>query len=466
MNRGEIMTKLIDLHLLLQSIIETSNNNITITDQYGVVLFTNEEHWHLYGIDNMSAIVGKTVYELEEQQILKPSVISFVIQTQRKAQVMQETKTNRFLMTTAYPIFNEDGTLLYVICYTQDQMNILNLHENYDKLQRKLESVQAEMSSLQSKAQITYRSKSFDNVLAILNRVAHTDAAVLMLGESGVGKSMLARYLHDQSNRAKGPFIEVNCSTIPETLFESEMFGYESGSFTGASKNGKMGLIQQAHQGTLFLDEIGEMPLTMQVKMLKVLQEKKFKAIGSQKESNVDFRLVTATNRDLRKMVDEGKFRLDLYYRLNVISVEIPPLRKRPEDITALIHYYLDEMNKKYDTLKKLHPLTFQAFLDYEWPGNTRELANALERLVLTTDSLVIMPNQLPIEIMQELPSSLHLEECESLNLNEAIQAIERKLFEKAQEKATTTYEMAALLGVSQPTVVRKLKKLEREKRE
>lgn len=175
---------------------------------------------------------------------------------------------------------------------------------------------------------------------------------------------------------------------------------------------------------------------------------------------------MTATNRDLRKMVDEGKFRLDLYYRLNVISVDIPPLRKRPEDITALIHYYLDEMNKKYDTLKKLHPLTFQAFLDYEWPGNTRELANALERLVLTTDSLVIMPNQLPIEIMQELPSSLHLEECESLNLNEAIQAIERKLFEKAQEKATTTYEMAALLGVSQPTVVRKLKKIKREKRE
>ena len=171
----------------------------------------------------MDSVIGKTVYELEEQQILKPSVISVVIQTQRKVQAMQETRTGRFLMTTAYPIFNDDGTLLYVICYTQDQMNILNLHEDYDKLQRKLESVQAEMNSMRPKSQVMYRSKALENVLTTLHRVAHTDAAVLMLGESGVGKSMLARDLHNQSNRANEPFIEVNCSTIPETLFESEM---------------------------------------------------------------------------------------------------------------------------------------------------------------------------------------------------------------------------------------------------
>lgn len=455
------MIKTVDLELLLKSIIETSNNNITITDQYGLVLFTNEEHWQLYGVDSMDSVIGKTVYELEEQHILKPSVISVVIQTQRKAQAMQETRTGRFLMTTAYPIFNKDGTLLYVICYTQDQMNILNLHEDYDKLQRKLESVQAEMNSMRPKSQIMYRSKALETVLTTLHRVAHTDAAVLMLGESGVGKSMLARDLHNQSNRANEPFIEVNCSTIPETLFESEMFGYESGAFTGASKQGKAGLIQQAHQGTLFLDEIGEMPLTMQVKMLKVLQEKKLKAIGSQKERKVDFRLVTATNRDLRKMVDEGKFRLDLYYRLNVISVDIPPLRQRPEDITALIHYYLDEMNQKYDTLKKLHPLTFQAFLDYHWPGNVRELENALERLVLTTDSYMLTPDQLPPEMMQEaMPAPAYLEEYESLNLKQTLAFVERQLLEKAQKQASTTYEMAKLLGISQPSVVRKLKKL------
>lgn len=455
------MIKTVDLELLLQSIIETSNNNITITDQYGLVLFTNEEHWYLYGIDSMDSVIGKTVYELEEQQILKPSVISVVIQTQRKVQAMQETRTGRFLMTTAYPIFNDDGTLLYVICYTQDQMNILNLHEDYDKLQRKLESVQAEMNSMRPKSQVMYRSKALENVLTTLHRVAHTDAAVLMLGESGVGKSMLARDLHNQSNRANEPFIEVNCSTIPETLFESEMFGYESGAFTGASKQGKAGLIQQAHQGTLFLDEIGEMPLTMQVKMLKVLQEKKLKAIGSQKERKIDFRLVTATNRDLRKMVDEGKFRLDLYYRLNVISVDIPPLRQRPEDITALVHYYLEEMNQKYDTLKKLHPLTFQAFLDYHWPGNVRELENALERLVLTTDSYMLTPDQLPPEMLQQaMPSLTYLAEYESLNLKQTLAFVERQLLEKAKKQASTTYEMAKLLGISQPSVVRKLKKI------
>jgi len=448
---------------LLNFIFNSLEECIVIVDENGIVTMMSNGYKEFLGCTNPE---GRHVTE-----VIPNTKLHIVAKTGLKeVGELQEVNNHKMISMRVPIIINGKVAGAIGKVMFKDLNNFKILSSKISNLEKELQYYKNELDS-EKKAKYNFnslmgKSMKFKQVVNFAQRAAKGDSSILITGESGTGKELFAQAIHNGSKRALKPFVKVNCAAIPAELFESEMFGYESGSFTGASKNGKMGLIQQAHQGTLFLDEIGEMPLTMQVKMLKVLQEKKFKAIGSQKESNVDFRLVTATNRDLRKMVDEGKFRLDLYYRLNVISVEIPPLRKRPEDITALIHYYLDEMNKKYDTLKKLHPLTFQAFLDYEWPGNTRELANALERLVLTTDSLVIMPNQLPIEIMQELPSSLHLEECESLNLNEAIQAIERKLFEKAQEKATTTYEMAALLGISQPTVVRKLKKLKREKRE
>jgi transcriptional regulator with PAS, ATPase and Fis domain len=452
-------------NMILDTIIKTSNNNITITDDKGYILQSNPQHWTVYGIEP-NYYVGKSVYQLQEEGILTPSIIAMVIKEQKDIQIMQHTKIGKILMSTAYPIFNEDGKLIRVISYAQDQTEILSLHEEYEQLEKKIKGYQTEVEELRQKEGIIYRSKAIQQVVKTIHRVADSDATVLLLGETGVGKSMFAHSLHSYSHRKKEPFIEVNCSTIPESLFESEMFGYEPGSFTGAQKHGKQGLIQQAHNGTLFLDEIGELPLAIQVKLLKVLQEKKFTPIGGKKEIHVDFRLVTATNKDLENMVQKGTFRLDLYYRLNVIPLYIPSLRERKEDIAMLINHYLNLMNNKYHTLKKLHSSTYDFLIQYSWPGNVRELENLIERLILTTEETIISPNSLPLSLLGQKPtvekeSSLLNEQTiyENNDLKTILKKVEKMVILKAYNQCKSTYDMAKVLGISQPSVVRKLKK-------
>ncbi len=453
---------------LLHSIINTSNNNITIADANGMILQTNKEHWSVYGIKG-DGYKGKSVFQLEKEGILTPSITALVLKEKRPVQIMQHTQTGKVIMTQGYPIFDEEGKIIWVISYAQDQTEIRNLQEQYEQLERKLQGYQTEVEELRRKEGIHYRSKEMQQMVNTIHRVAESDATVLFLGESGVGKSMFAHELHNQSQRRKEPFIEVNCSTIPESLFESEMFGYEAGSFTGATKNGKQGLIEQADNGTLFLDEIGELPLSMQVKLLKVLQEKKFMRIGGKKERHVDFRLVTATNQNLEEMVEQGKFRLDLYYRLHVIPLQIPPLRERKDEIPFLINRYVDLMNVKYKTSKKLHAATYETLIGYKWPGNVRELENLMERLILTTEGNIIYPNDLPPSISGEPISNTTVDELQKeasimdelnhLDLNSAIEKVEEYMIRKASHQCKTTYEMAELLGISQPSVVRKLKK-------
>lgn len=452
-------------NMILNTIIQTSNNNITITDEKGYILQTNPTHWSVYGITT-DYVIGKSVYQLQEEGILTPSISAMVIEAQKEIQIMQHTSTGKILMSQAYPIFNNVGKLVRVISYAQDQTEIHNLHNQYEQLERKIKGYQTEVEELRQKEGIIYRSKEMQQIIKTIHRIAASDATVLLLGESGVGKSMFAHSIHSYSHRQKEPFIEVNCSTIPENLFESEMFGYESGSFTGAQKQGKQGLIQQAHNGTLFLDEIGELPLTIQVKLLKVLQEKKFLPIGGKKEIHVDFRLVTATNQNLEDMVQKGTFRLDLYYRLNVIPLYIPSLRERKEDITMLINYYLNLMNKKYQTLKKLHSSTYDILIQYSWPGNVRELENLVERLILTTEETIISPNSLPPSILTQTPtesmeSSFFIEQTisEDQDLKTVLEKVEKWMILKAHDQCKSTYEMAKILGISQPSVVRKLKK-------
>lgn len=453
------------VNTILDTIIHTSNNNITITDEKGYILHTNPQHWSVYGVEP-DQFIGKSVYQLEEEGILSPSISVMVLKEKKSIEVMQHTNTGKVVMSTAYPIFNDDGEVILVISYAQDQTEINNLQNQYEQLERKIKSYQTEVKELRGKEGALYRSKKMEQIEKTIHRIAESDATVLFLGESGVGKSMFARKLHNQSYRKNEPFIEVNCSTIPESLFETEMFGYEPGSFTGAQKQGKQGLIEQAHNGTLFLDEIGELPLAMQVKLLKVLQEKKFTRIGGNKECHIDFRLVTATNQNLEEMVQKGEFRLDLYYRLNVIPLHIPSLRDRKEDIALLINYYLELINKKYKTSKKLHSSTYEALIQYKWPGNVRELENLIERLILTTDETIIFPNALSSSILGQNPTSsketsLVIEQTiiEDYDLKTILEKVEKWVISKAYRQCKSTYKMAAFLGISQPSVIRKLKK-------
>ncbi|TQR16157.1 sigma-54 interaction domain-containing protein [Psychrobacillus soli] len=454
--------------LILNKIIETSNNNITVIDSEGIIVHSNPEHWVNYGM-KPGTYKGTSIYDLEKEGLLAPSIGAIVLNEKIKKTILQHTKTDRVIMSTGYPVFDEKEELLFVVSYSHDQTEILELQQQYEKMERKVKGYQTEVEELREKEfeqnGIIARSSAAQHILKTIYNISKTDATVLLLGPSGVGKSTFARILHSHSNRKKEQFIEVNCSTIPEGLFESEIFGYETGAFTGANKQGSEGLIEQADGGTLFLDEIGELPLSMQAKLLKVLQEKKIKRLGGKKERTINFRLVTATNQDLEKMVQEGRFRLDLYYRLNVIPLQIPSLEERKEDISYLVQDCLQKFNSAYNVKKRIHPSTYDVFTNYNWPGNIRELENLMERLILTIEDEVIYPTHLPANFNTfQTNSSFSLDNIEqplkvTNNLKEILENTEIQIILKALKKCKTTYEMATYLGISQPTVIYKLKK-------
>lgn len=454
------------LQVELDGILKASNDNIVIADGDGKVLRVSPNCEEIYG-QSQSYLIGKSVFELEKENIFAPSVTVRVLKERKEVQVMQETETGRVVMATGIPVFDDDKNILRIISFSHDLTEIQRLKEDYEQLQVKMKQYQSEIEELKENdafiGNVVFKSKKMLQISELVKRVAKSDATVLLLGESGVGKNVFARALHDHSERKEETFIEVNCGAVPSSLFESEMFGYEAGSFTGANKKGKTGLIEMADKGTLFLDEIGELPLDIQVKLLQVLQNKKVTRIGGNASKEVDFRLIAATNQNLKEKVTEGKFRQDLFYRLNVIPIEIPPLRERKEDIYQLIHHYLSKINEKYRTNKVLHSTTIDALMNYEWPGNVRELENLLERLVITSDTSTIYPSNLPFTDEKEYPdadwSTLEAFESRGLTLQEALEEVEEKWLRRAYRQYKSTYEMAEFLGLSQPTVVRRLKK-------
>jgi transcriptional regulator with PAS, ATPase and Fis domain len=298
-----------------------------------------------------------------------------------------------------------------------------------------------------------------ENILQLAAKIADVDSTVFILGESGVGKEVIARFIHKRSHRDKGPFVKINCGAIPETLLESELFGYETGAFTGAKRQGKPGLIEMANEGTLFLDEIGELPLNLQVKLLQVLQEHRLVRIGGIKPITVNIRVIAATNRDIENMVKKGEFREDLFYRLNVVPITIPPLRERRDDIIPLIYHFLEEYNRKYDKAKKISAEAKDILIKYNWPGNVRELENTVERLVVTVEEDVILPHHLP-ENLKEINIPLKVVNVDGIiPLKDAVEMVERQLLHKAVEQCNSTYDIAKILGVNQSTVVRKIQK-------
>ena len=271
---------------------------------------------------------------------------------------------------------------------------------------------------------------------------------------------MVADEIVRSSLRCEKSFVKVNCGAIPENLIESELFGYEAGAFTGASRNGKMGLFELADHGTILLDEIGELPPQLQVKLLRVLQDRCIQRVGGTKKKEIDIRVIAATNADLMKMVDEGKFRRDLYYRLNVVTIQIPPLRQRLEDIPQLIHFYTEKYTKKYNIEKEFSEECIRCMIKYSWPGNIRELQNVVENLVIMTDSPKIEVDSLPEQFKvsdTQLPIDNYLQEGMDSSLKDTMRNIETQIILRAMEKYKNTREVATALGVNQSTIVRKL---------
>ncbi|AFM26233.1 sigma-54-dependent transcriptional regulator [Desulfomonile tiedjei] len=306
------------------------------------------------------------------------------------------------------------------------------------------------------------KSKAMENVFTLMKRVADTPTTVLIAGESGTGKELVARGLHKASSRNKSPFVPINCGAVSESLLESELFGYEKGAFTGAASL-KQGKFEFADQGTLFLDEVGEMSLNLQVKLLRVLQEHEFQRVGGNKDIRVDVRIIAATNRDLKEEVENNRFRGDLFFRLNVVRIDMPPLRERREDIPFLVAHFLNKFCEKLDRpIKEVHPDVMSALYSYSWPGNVRELENVIERALVLCRGDAIMPEDLPLELRQtpEIEAELDTLVSGEKGLAETLDAIEERIIRQALKNAGNVQAQAAkILGISRSNLQYKLKK-------
>lgn len=431
----------------LFSVIEAIHDNVAIVDRKGVMRWVSSCFERNYGVSR-ERIIGRTTYELEAERVFFPSVAALVLKTRRVVTLTETTRSGQYHIVTGVPIYGDDGDVSFVVSYSVDMRYSRRLHEEYQKINALL-SPQAAVGE-------QVFGGFMRPLAAMLEKIAKVDTTVLITGESGVGKNVVARLVHHLSARAEGPLVEINCAGIPAPLLESELFGYEAGAFTGASHKGKEGRIALADKGTLFLDEIGELPLRLQAKLLQVIQEKRIVKLGGVKQLSIDFRLVAATNQDLEALVAKKRFRSDLFFRLNVLPLWIPPLRERREEIVPLCLGILQEMNAKYGTAKTFSEGVRRQFAAYSWPGNIRELRNVIERLVIVSSESVIGTGELPEHMFRRQPP-------EGKSLPAALEALERRMVLDAYKRCGTTTGVAKALGVSQPTAARKIAKYRKE---
>lgn len=447
----------------LDAIIDSSFDGIYLTDREGTTIKTNSAIERITGIPK-EYYIGKKVDYLIERGILEASLGDRVIKQKKSVSLVQLNRAGQETLLTSSPIFNDEGEIEGVVTNIRDLSELMNLQKALQKANEINKSYQKQIKQLKgnqetSLSNIVIKSEKMRQLYETAELVLNVDATVLISGQTGVGKDVLAKFIYNQSNRRmQGEFIKINCGAIPPDLLESELFGYESGAFTGANKQGKPGMFELADKGVLFLDEVGELPLNLQVKLLRVIQEREVQRIGAIKPKKINVRLIAATNRDLRKMVESGDFREDLFYRLNVIPISIPRLAERPEDILHLVSYFLLEMNHKYEMNKSISPDLRSFLYQYDWPGNIRELSNLIERLVLLTKDNIITVNHLPSEYKSAICSSPSSSQ-ENTTLKEAVERAEKQVILHAVKNSSTTYELAKLLDTSQATVVRKLKK-------
>lgn len=444
---------------MLEDIMETSYDGIYITDGSANTIYVNKSYERITGL-NRQELIGNNMADIVKSGLMSEATSFSVLKNKKSITVHQKFNTGKSALVTSTPLFDENNRIKMIVTNVRDVTELLELQER-DK-QRKTDNIKYKEIIEELKLQIAggeniiSEDEKMLSLLLLAKRVARVNTTVMIYGETGSGKEVLAKYIYDNSSRSDKSFIKINCGAIPENLIESEFFGYAEGTFTGASKGGKIGIFEAANNGTLLLDEVGELPLNMQVKLLRVLQDGKFERLGSNKTIKVDVRIIAATNRNLEEMVEKGLFREDLFYRLNVVPLRVAPLRERKSSIIPLAEHFLQVFNEKYDMKKIISKEVLKYFFEYSWPGNVRELRNLIEMLVVTTVEETITKDNLP----------LHLTRYESIflennipKMSEALEQVEKQLIFKAYEKHKNVRDASKALGIDPSTFVRKRKK-------
>ena len=467
---------MISFEQLLQ-IFNNSYDGIIVTDSKGNVLFASPSASIYMGI-SLDMMIGQNVYDLVKRGIYDQSVISKAIEDKRQHTAIVNVFNGNRVMSTATPILDEKNEIVMTVTNVRVESLLDKYAEELRKEKTKTKIYRSAINYINSQnvnsGRVIADSPQMKKVLEYLTKVSKTNSTVLLLGESGTGKEVLSRFIHDTSRRAGEPFIPVNCAAIPKELMESEFFGYEKGAFSGALAKGKPGLFEMADHGILFLDEIAEMPFNTQSKFLRILETGEHQRLGGTSIIKTDVRIIAATNKDLEAMVRNGTFREDLFYRLNVIPVKIPPLRERKEDIVSLAQYFLNQFNRQYGSEKILSNNLVDKFKKYSWPGNIRELKNVIERLVISSSEDEFMLTD--TGSYESTHSIKH--DLETLKLGDLVQghkkdlksltkAVEKEYIERILRECNWRIsEAAKILGLHRSMLYRKMQDLniEREK--
>ncbi|MCR1871735.1 sigma 54-interacting transcriptional regulator [Mammaliicoccus lentus] len=447
----------LELESLVEVLININHQSYTIVDKDGRVVYWSKEASNIFQISNED-IIGKPISQFFKKKDL------VILETLKKAKPYQKKEhyagNDKYVDIISKPIIanNEVVGAIVTELDVSDQVHNRNRIKQFENQISILENQISEYNNHDAFSSIIGNSSNMTRVKYLIKKAAQSEVNTLITGESGVGKELFSRSIHDFSKRFKQSFVTVNCGTIPNNLFESEMFGYEKGAFSGANQKGKEGLIERAHKGTLFLDEIADMPLEMQVKLLRVIQEKKFYRVGSTKERSIDIRIVAATNKNLMEEVQKGNFREDLFYRLNVVNIEIPPLRDRKEDIETLSYHFYQLAKQNYEI--KLHPIPLtlmQKFKNYYWHGNVRELRNIIERLVIFSEDGLIQESIFDDYINFKNTNNPEVIKTGS-SLSEQLRYHEGQIIKKVYEQCNYNKKTTATkLGISRPTLYSKL---------
>lgn len=439
----------------LQRIIDALSDGVYITDGNGITITMNKAYEQMTGLSKRR-LVGLHMSEVVKAGFISRSVSLEVLKEQRAITIIQTIGSDHKIFVSGTPMFDVQGRIEYVVTTARDITELLKAKHAEEQLEQLLKlrenyGTSVEGDTEQEKFIISRNTKACYD---LAKKVAATSAKMLIQGETGTGKTLLANTIHQYSKVCDGPFIELNCAAMPEALLEAELFGYVPGAFTGALVKGKIGLLEAANNGTLFLDEVGDLPLNLQAKLLKVIAENRFIPVGGTEFKTTNFRLISATHYDLKTQVKEKLFREDLLYRLSVVPIHLPPLRERSDEVRPLLEYYIQYFNEKYELDCHWHKDVISGLSCYDWPGNIRELINLTERLVVTADQSLITSAHLPSEF--GLKSSL---KQDKRSLKSQVEVLEQKLINEAIAEYGTTRAAAKALNIDQSTLVKKQKR-------